>query len=99
MENVTSEKSKYGVQIIGLDENTYVYDVLVKNCRFNGVQSGNFRSGKTRNINFDNLFINGSLVLDRSPTSIIASGSPTQRCSACRRVICSTSRRSPNGAT
>ena len=67
MENVTSEKSKYGVQIIGLDEDTYVYDVLVKNCKFNGVQSGNFRSGKTRNINFDNLFINGSLVLDQKP--------------------------------
>ena len=67
MENVTSEKSKYGVQIIGLDEDTYVYDVLVKNCRFNGVQSGNFRSGKTRNINFENLFINGSLVLDQKP--------------------------------
>ena len=67
MENVTSEKSKYGVQIIGLDEDTYVYDVLVKNCKFNGVQSGNFRSGKTRNINFENLFINGSLVLDQKP--------------------------------
>ena len=67
MENVTSEKSKYGVQIIGLDEDTYVYDVLVKNCKFNGVQAGNFRSGKTRNINFDGLFINGSLVLDQKP--------------------------------
>ena len=67
MENVTSEKSQYGVQIIGLDEDTYVYDINVKNCKFNGVQSGNFRSGKTRNINFDNLFINGSLVLNEMP--------------------------------
>ncbi len=67
MENVTSEKSKYGVQIIGLDEDTYVYDVLVKNCKFNGVQSGNFSSGKTRNITFENLFLNGSLVLQEMP--------------------------------
>ena len=67
MENVTSEKSQYGVQIIGLDEDTYVYDVHVKNCRFNGVRDGNFRSGKTRNVKFDNLFINGSLVLDEMP--------------------------------
>ena len=67
MENVTSEKSKYGVQIIGLDEDTYVYDVLVKNCKFNGVQAGNFSSGKTRNITFDNLFLNGSLVLQEMP--------------------------------
>ena len=67
MENVTSEKSKYGVQIIGLDEDTYVYDVKVKNCKFNGVQAGNFRSGKTRNIQFENLFINGSLSLTEMP--------------------------------
>ncbi len=67
MENVTSEKSKYGVQIIGLDEDTYVYDVKVKDCKFNGVQSGNFRSGKTRNIQYDNLFVNGSLALTEMP--------------------------------
>jgi rhamnogalacturonyl hydrolase YesR len=67
MENVTSEKSKYGVQIIGLDEDTYVYDVLVKNCKFNGVQAGNFSSGKTRNITFDNLLLNGSPVLQEMP--------------------------------
>ena len=67
MENVTSEKSQYGVQIIGLDEDTYVYDVNVKNCKFNGVKDGNFMSGKTRNINFENLFINGSLSLLKAP--------------------------------
>ena len=67
MENVTSEKSKYGVQIIGLEEDTYVYDINVKNCRFNGVKDGNFMSGKTRNVNFDNLFINGSLSLLKPP--------------------------------
>ena len=67
MENVTSEKSQYGVQIIGLDEDTFVYDVLVRNCKFNGVKDGNFMSGKTRNITFDNLFINGSLSLLKAP--------------------------------
>ena len=67
MENVTSEKSKYGVQIIGLEEDTYVYDILVKNCKFNGVAAGNFSSGKTRNVKFDNLFINGSLALTEMP--------------------------------
>ena len=67
MENVTSEKSKYGVQIIGLNEDTYVYDVKVKNCKFNGVQAGNFSSGKTRNITFEDLFLNGSLVLQEKP--------------------------------
>ena len=67
MENVTSEQSKYGVQIIGLEEDTYVYNVTVKNCHFNGVKDGNFLSGKTRNITFDNLFVNGSLSLLEAP--------------------------------
>ena len=67
MENVTSEKSQYGVQIIGLEEDTYVYDINVKNCHFNGVKDGNFMSGKTRNVSFDNLFINGSLSLLKAP--------------------------------
>jgi polygalacturonase/rhamnogalacturonyl hydrolase YesR len=67
MENVTSEKSKYGVQIIGLDEDTYVYDINVKNCRFNGVAEGNFISGKTRNVSFDGLCINGGLSLLQMP--------------------------------
>ena len=67
MENVTSEQSKYGVQIIGLEEDTYVYNVTVKDCHFNGVKDGNFQSGKTRNITFDNLFVNGSLSLLEAP--------------------------------
>ncbi len=67
MENVTSENSKYGVQIIGLDEDTFVYDIDVRNCHFNGVKQGNFQSGKVRNVNFDRLFINGSLTLQQKP--------------------------------
>ena len=67
VENVTCEKSKYGVQIIGLNEDTYVYDINVRNCRFNGVQQGNFQSGKVRDVRFDNLFVNGSLVLQQKP--------------------------------
>ena len=67
MENVTSESSQYGVQIIGLVEDTFVYDITVKDCKFNGVKDGNFMSGKTRNVKFDNLFINGSLSLQEAP--------------------------------
>ena len=67
IENITSEKSQYGVQIIGLEEDTYVYDINVKNCRFNGVKDGNSITGKTRDIHFDNLFINGSLSLLEKP--------------------------------
>ena len=67
MENVTCEKSKYGVQIIGLNEDTYVYDIDVRNCRFNGVQQGNTITGKTRDVRFDRLFVNGGLALMEKP--------------------------------
>ena len=53
MENVTSESSQYGVQIIGLDEDTFVYDITVKNCKFNGVKDGNFMSGETMGIELE----------------------------------------------
>ncbi len=65
MENVTSKESKYGVQIIGLSNIENVSDVTVKNCHFEGVSKAPVSiTGKTRNIKFDNLFINGSLVLN-----------------------------------
>ena len=67
MEDVTCEKSKYGVQIIGLDEDTFVNDITVRNCRFNGVQQGNTITGKTRSITFDKLYVNGGLALIEKP--------------------------------
>ena len=63
MENVTCQKSKYGVMITALEDQTNVQNIEVKNCVFNGVEKdGNFISGKTENISFDNLKINGHLV-------------------------------------
>ena len=67
IENITCEKSKYGVQIIALDSVCNVYDINVKDCHFNGVKDGNYSKGLTRDVRFDNLFINGSLVLQQMP--------------------------------
>ena len=67
MENVTCQKSRYGVLIIGLEEGTYVNDITVRNCRFNGVENGNAIRGKTSNIQFDRLFVNGNLALTKMP--------------------------------
>lgn len=67
LDNITCQKSKYGVQIIALDTCTNVYDIHVSNCRFNGVEQGNFQSGKTRNVTFNNLYINGGLALTTFP--------------------------------
>ena len=67
IENITCEKSKYGVQIIALDSVCNVYDINVKDCHFNGVKDGNYSKGQTRDVRFDKLFINGSLVLQQMP--------------------------------
>ncbi|MCH5301668.1 MAG: glycoside hydrolase family 88 protein [Prevotella sp.] len=67
VEDVTCEKSKYGVLVIALDTVCNVYDVNIKNCRFNGVAQGNKITGQTRDIHYDNLFINGSLALTEMP--------------------------------
>lgn len=67
IENVTCEKSKYGVQIIALDTCTNVYDINVVNCHFNNVAEGNFISGLTRDINFKDYYVNGGLCLTEKP--------------------------------
>ena len=67
LENITCQKSRYGVMIVALNDQCNVYDINVKNCQFNGVQDGNNIKGQTRDLRFDNLFINGSLMLLEKP--------------------------------
>ena len=71
MENVTCEKSKYGVMIVGYEQDSLAYTVnhiYVKNCRFNGVTDKAIQqTGKAEELHFDNLFVNGSLVLQKMP--------------------------------
>lgn len=66
VENVTCQKSDYGVLIIGRDSLENVYNINIKNCKFDGVVKEPVKiTGKTRNVKFDNLIINGSLVLNK----------------------------------
>jgi polygalacturonase len=69
LENITCQKSRLGVLLIGLDEGTNIYDVSVKNSEFNGVADPKLNSitGLTDGIVFKNLKINGQLI--DSPTS------------------------------
>lgn len=65
MENVTCQKSKYGVQVNGLSDITNVSDVTLRNCTFNGVsKSPLLINGKTSNIHLDNVMINGQACAD-----------------------------------
>ena len=66
VENVTCKKSNYGVLIVGRDQVENVTDITVKNCKFDGVIKQPVKiTGKTRDVKFDNLIINGSLVLNK----------------------------------
>lgn len=63
LKNITCEKSDYGVVILGLDDTENVYNISIENSRFNNVSKGNSKiTGKTKNISFNNLYINGELV-------------------------------------
>ena len=64
VEDVTCWKSAYGVLIVGRDSVENVSDIRLKDCVFNGIGRENVRiTGKTRNVKFDNVMMNGSLVL------------------------------------
>lgn len=69
VDRVTCQHSRYGVMIVGLDEDTCVSGINVSNCRFDSVAEGNYMKGKMRDIRFQNLFINGSMVLRQLPYS------------------------------
>ncbi len=59
LENVTSQKSKYGVRIIGYEESTNIENIKITNCSFNGVAEGNKIDGLTNNIVYKNYKQNG----------------------------------------
>jgi polygalacturonase len=60
VENLTSGKSKYGVDIQGLD-NASIYDVKIKNSAFNNVADGNIVKN-VRGLELDNVRIDGKVV-------------------------------------
>lgn len=65
MDNVNCRKSNYGVMIIALDTVTNVCGIHVSNCHFDNVaHPANVIRGRTGGIEFDQLFINGSMVLN-----------------------------------
>ena len=71
MENVTCKKSKYGVMIVGYQDPKLAYtinNITVKNCQFEGVYNKPIHQiGLAQDITYENLIINGSLVLQNPP--------------------------------
>ncbi|MDR1698616.1 MAG: glycoside hydrolase family 28 protein [Prevotellaceae bacterium] len=63
MENITSEKSKYGVWIDGFEnsEKMQVSGVILRNCTFNNVEIP-YKIVGAENVSFENVIINGQKV-------------------------------------
>ncbi len=61
LKNVTSQKSEYGVYVIGLDSLVNVQGIRVEDCNFDGVERGNSIRG-AEDVEFSGLHINGEIV-------------------------------------
>ena len=66
VENVTSTASKYGVQLVGYSDEHAISGVTVRNCRFEGVQQGNYLE-HVAEATFDSLYVNGELIPSPDP--------------------------------
>lgn len=65
LENITCKKSKYGVNIVALEDTPNVYNIHVNNCNFTGVTiSPVIVSGWTHDLDFKGLVVNGKPVAE-----------------------------------
>lgn len=68
MENVTCQKSKYGVMVVAFDDRTNVENINLTDCRFDGVYGKPlYIKGMTKGMSYDRLRVNGSLILAQAP--------------------------------
>lgn len=67
LDNVTCQKSEYGLLVVGLKDLCNVYNINIDNSHFNNVQLGNKVVGQARDIHFDNYYINGKLCISKTP--------------------------------
>lgn len=67
LDNVTCNKSRYGILLNSLDSVANVYNINVNNCRFDGVAEHNKITGKVGEVNFANTTVNGKPCLSHTP--------------------------------
>ena len=59
--NITSEKSGYGLSLMGIKGENCAENIWIDNCKFNGVKQGN-RVQYVKNLNLNEFFVNGEKV-------------------------------------
>lgn len=58
LENVSCEKSQYGVLLIGLEDTNNIYNISVRDSKFNHVEKGNQITG-SKDVVLQDLYLNG----------------------------------------
>ncbi len=58
LENITSQKSRYGVCVTALENVNNIHDIYVKNCTFNNLKANESISGLSDPINYENVTMN-----------------------------------------
>ncbi len=61
IDNVRSEKSKYGIYLQGLEESAVIHDIHITNCHFNGVEKGNYLQYADEP-RYEKVYINNELI-------------------------------------
>ena len=70
LDNVTCQKSQYGIKIEGYEDICNISNIEVRDCRFDGVaKGGNSIEGMTKNVIIANTYINGKLCAESEPMS------------------------------
>lgn len=59
VEDVNCQKTQYGIYLNGIEDQSNIIGIHIKNSSFSNVEKGNFVNGKVDDIHFDNLKING----------------------------------------
>lgn len=71
LRNVSCQESRYAIALNGLDDCCNIYDVNISDCEWNGIKGGPkgtlcdsliWAEGCYRDIHFDNLLVNGTMV-------------------------------------
>lgn len=62
LKNITCQKSKYGVLIIGLNDDKHVSNISVEDSHFNNVSEGGNDIKGAKDVIFKDLYINGQIV-------------------------------------
>ena len=62
MEDVHGGRSRYGVMITALEEESHVHNICLRNCVFDTVEAETSVSGAADPVRFENVMMNGTLV-------------------------------------